>query len=162
MKAVTFKSTLTAIAAAATLASSLTVPVGTASAQILVVPGGPGIIDTTVPRAPGICRSNPTLCRPGPIVRPTTPRPAPAPAPAPRRSGGLSKDQLLGLGIVGGVIAGAAIANATRPREVIVQPQGNANAHVNWCFSRYRSYRTVDNTFQPYHGPRKQCISPYI
>lgn len=34
-------------------------------------------------------------------------------------------------------------------------------AHVDWCYSRYRSYREWDNTFQPYHGPRRQCLSPY-
>lgn len=33
--------------------------------------------------------------------------------------------------------------------------------HVNWCQSKYRSYRPSDNTFQPYHGPRKRCRSPY-
>jgi hypothetical protein len=35
------------------------------------------------------------------------------------------------------------------------------SAHAQWCFSRYRSYRTSDNTFQPYNGPRLQCRSPY-
>ena len=33
--------------------------------------------------------------------------------------------------------------------------------HVRWCYDRYRSYRHWDNTFQPYHGPRRQCVSPY-
>ncbi len=37
----------------------------------------------------------------------------------------------------------------------------NNSAHVNWCYNRYRSYRDYDNTFQPYRGPRRQCISPY-
>ena len=36
-----------------------------------------------------------------------------------------------------------------------------APAHIEWCLSRYRSYRAYDNTFQPYHGGRKQCWSPY-
>jgi hypothetical protein len=36
-----------------------------------------------------------------------------------------------------------------------------ANAHVNWCYAHYRSYRAWDDTFQPYHGPRRACISPY-
>jgi hypothetical protein len=31
---------------------------------------------------------------------------------------------------------------------------------VDWCYSRYRSYRAYDNTFQPYYGPRRQCIGP--
>ncbi|OWV78388.1 hypothetical protein ATY77_28775 [Rhizobium sp. R634] len=33
--------------------------------------------------------------------------------------------------------------------------------HEAWCYSRYRSYRAYDNTFQPYNGPRRQCIGPY-
>jgi len=36
-----------------------------------------------------------------------------------------------------------------------------ASSHVRWCHSRYRSYRAWDNTWQPYHGPRRQCWSPY-
>jgi len=35
------------------------------------------------------------------------------------------------------------------------------SAHVAWCYDRYRSYRERDNTYQPYHGPRRQCWSPY-
>ncbi|MDN2566132.1 BA14K family protein [Aquibium sp. A9E412] len=34
-------------------------------------------------------------------------------------------------------------------------------AHVRWCDRRYKTYRAWDNTFQPYHGPRKACRSPY-
>ncbi len=36
------------------------------------------------------------------------------------------------------------------------------DAHVAYCYNRYRSYRSWDNTFQPYHGPRRACRSPYI
>jgi len=36
-----------------------------------------------------------------------------------------------------------------------------SSAHVRWCYSRYRSYRASDNSWQPYHGPRRQCVSPY-
>ncbi len=35
------------------------------------------------------------------------------------------------------------------------------DAHVRWCYERYRSYRAWDNTFQPYHGPRRACVSPF-
>lgn len=35
-------------------------------------------------------------------------------------------------------------------------------AHYRWCEGRYRSYRRWDNSFQPYHGPRKPCVSPYL
>lgn len=34
--------------------------------------------------------------------------------------------------------------------------------HIRWCYKRYRSYRAYDNTFQPYHGPRRACRSPYL
>jgi hypothetical protein len=36
-----------------------------------------------------------------------------------------------------------------------------SGAHVEWCYNRYRSYRAWDNTYQPYNGPRRQCVSPY-
>lgn len=55
-------------------------------------------------------------------------------------------------------IAGAIIGGALN-NNVVVRPSGNA--HVQWCYNRYRSYRASDNSFQPYHGPRKQCYSPY-
>lgn len=32
-----------------------------------------------------------------------------------------------------------------------------SSAHVRYCYNRYRSYRAYDNTYQPYHGPRRQC-----
>lgn len=49
-----------------------------------------------------------------------------------------------------------------RPR--IVQrrvPVYVGDAHVNWCYARYRSYRAYDNSFQPNHGRRRVCVSPY-
>jgi hypothetical protein len=46
------------------------------------------------------------------------------------------------------------------PRRVYRAPVAG-NGHVRWCYSRYRSYRAWDNTFQPYNGPRRQCYSPY-
>lgn len=56
---------------------------------------------------------------------------------------------------VGGAIVGSAIAS----QPTYVEPSGNA--HVQWCYNRYRSYRASDNTFQPNSGPRQQCRSPY-
>ncbi|TPN39437.1 BA14K family protein [Mesorhizobium sp. B2-3-3] len=35
------------------------------------------------------------------------------------------------------------------------------DAHVQWCYDHYRSYRASDNTFQPNNGPRRECRSPY-
>ena len=58
---------------------------------------------------------------------------------------------------IAGAIIGGAIAG--QPPVRVVRPAGNA--HVQWCYDRYRSYRAYDNTFQPYDGPRRQCYSPY-
>lgn len=38
---------------------------------------------------------------------------------------------------------------------------GTVSAHIRWCQARYRSYRAYDNSWQPKHGPRRACISPY-
>lgn len=34
-------------------------------------------------------------------------------------------------------------------------------AHVEWCADRYRSYRPRDNSYTPYSGGRKECVSPF-
>jgi hypothetical protein len=59
-----------------------------------------------------------------------------------------------------GAIIGGAIANQPQPAPVYRERRGG-NAHVQWCYGQYRSYRASDNTFQPYNGPRQQCYSPY-
>lgn len=57
-----------------------------------------------------------------------------------------------------GVIIGGAVASQP-PRYA----DGGINPrHFEWCAARYRSYRAYDNTFQPYGGPREQCLSPYF
>lgn len=59
-------------------------------------------------------------------------------------------------------IAGAIIGGAvTQPQQPSVRPGRMSQSHVDWCFNRYRSYRVSDNTFQPYHGPRRVCNSPF-
>jgi hypothetical protein len=58
---------------------------------------------------------------------------------------------------IAGAIIGGAIANSNNNNYY----GGGGSAHVQWCYDRYRSYRASDNTFQPYNGPRQQCISPY-
>lgn len=55
-----------------------------------------------------------------------------------------------------GALISGAIVNSQQDR---VYEGGNA--HVRWCYNRYKSYRASDNTFQPYNGPRQQCRSPY-
>lgn len=34
-------------------------------------------------------------------------------------------------------------------------------AHQEWCAQRYRSYRPKTNTFTPYRGGQRTCVSPY-
>ncbi|WP_042995530.1 BA14K family protein [Bartonella quintana] len=34
--------------------------------------------------------------------------------------------------------------------------------HVDSCRARYRSYNKNDNSYQPFHGPRKQCLSHFF
>lgn len=60
------------------------------------------------------------------------------------------------MGFIAGAIAGQALSGPSysAPRRV-------GNAHIEWCYNRYRSYRASDDTFQPYNGPRKRCNSPY-
>lgn len=56
---------------------------------------------------------------------------------------------------------GVIIGNAIGQPAVRVRPGYTNPDHVAWCYDRYRSYRAYDNTFQPYHGPRRPCRSPY-
>lgn len=54
---------------------------------------------------------------------------------------------------MGAIIGGAIQQQQARP--------SYGGSHSSWCANRYRSYRAYDNTYQPYGGPRRQCISPY-
>jgi len=100
------------------------------------------------------------------------------------------RNTAIALGVLGGLAVGAAIADSNRRgyrrnynrhchpgychshsyrysnhrhgRPVRQRrPAYSGNAHVNWCYRKYRSYREYDNTFQPYNGRRRQCYSPY-
>ena len=41
-------------------------------------------------------------------------------------------------------------------------PAWLSQAHLDWCSSRYRSYRPADNSYAPYSGGRRKCVSPYL
>lgn len=65
-------------------------------------------------------------------------------------------------GIMGAIIGGAIIANEANRRDRRYRRRARrGDAHEDWCYRRYRSYRAWDNTFQPYRGRRRACISPY-
>jgi hypothetical protein len=68
----------------------------------------------------------------------------------------------LGLGVPLGYYGGYYDAPIYRPR---VYPRRvyrsyGGSSHTEWCYSRYRSYRAWDNSWQPYNGPRRECYSP--
>lgn len=82
-----------------------------------------------------------------------------------------SRDAFVG-GLVGGVVGGVIGSSHRRrapdvvyvePRRVYREPARvrGGNAHVNWCYSRYRSYQARSNTYVSYGGRVKQCYSPY-
>ncbi|MEI1249359.1 BA14K family protein [Rhizobium aouanii] len=55
--------------------------------------------------------------------------------------------------IIGGLAAGALLGGI-----IASQPRARAySSHAEYCYSRYRSYRAYDNTYQPNYGPRRQC-----
>jgi hypothetical protein len=35
-------------------------------------------------------------------------------------------------------------------------------AHIAWCSDRYRSYSADDDSYTPYGGGRRNCVSPYF
>ncbi|MEO1397349.1 MAG: BA14K family protein [Pseudomonadota bacterium] len=65
----------------------------------------------------------------------------------------------VGAAILGGVILGGIIAEANRRDRR--RTRRRDRLHLEWCYDRYRSYRAYDNTFQPYRGGRRRCVSPY-
>ncbi|MCJ8517571.1 hypothetical protein ABID21_000342 [Pseudorhizobium tarimense] len=64
-----------------------------------------------------------------------------------------------------GALIGGAIAAPPRYVHPVPAPVYRASGinprHYEWCSARYRSYDSYSNTFQPYHGPRRTCYSPY-
>jgi len=81
-----------------------------------------------------------------------------------------SRDAFVG-GLVGGVVGGVIGSSRRRSPDVVyVEPRrvyrepvyvNRGNAHVNWCYNRYRSYQARSNTYVSYGGRVKQCRSPY-
>lgn len=55
----------------------------------------------------------------------------------------------------------AANANGTNTRETGKENSALSQAHIAWCEQNYRSYKRATNSFTPYGGGSKPCISPY-
>lgn len=71
----------------------------------------------------------------------------------------------LGSAIVGAIVGGI-IVNQFQQSGRTHQHSGHSRSylsrsHIDWCHNRWRSYRVSDNSYQPYNGPRRVCVSPY-
>jgi hypothetical protein len=55
----------------------------------------------------------------------------------------------------------AAIPSENKPEPQSPADNAASAAHVAWCSDRYRSYRPGDNTYTPYSGGKRECVSPY-
>lgn len=55
-----------------------------------------------------------------------------------------------------------AVTGAIAPR-TLAEPEEPqlSEAHLDWCSSRYRSYRPRDNSYTPFSGGRRECVSPF-
>ena len=53
---------------------------------------------------------------------------------------------------------------ATSQQPATADPQAEQQlpvAHLQWCATRYRSYRRTENSYRSYSGELRPCISPY-
>jgi hypothetical protein len=83
-------------------------------------------------------------------------------------------DGVLAMGsFEGGVVGGESASEVDATETGSISPDGASTsdadtspllteAHLEWCSSRYRSYRPRDNSFTPYSGGRRQCESPFL
>lgn len=82
--------------------------------------------------------------------------------PAPRHPSRSGPD--LGSAIVGAIIGGVIVNQLHSGQQHRAPSRSGAylsHNHINWCHNRWRSYRVTDNSYQPYNGPRRICVSPY-
>lgn len=66
--------------------------------------------------------------------------------------------------LVDGVTTAA--LSAVEPEDEAETPENRAaarllTAHNDWCQRRYRSFDAASNTYSPYAGGRRECLSPY-
>lgn len=51
------------------------------------------------------------------------------------------------------------ISTAALPDDA--QPTRHSDDHVAWCRERYRSYQPESNSYTPYSGGSRECVSPF-
>jgi len=72
----------------------------------------------------------------------------------------------LGSAIVGAIVGGVIVNQLQQSNQYhppAPQQHGSylSRNHIDWCHNRWRSYRVSDNSYQPYNGPRRVCVSPF-
>lgn len=150
------KKVLNATIAAVIAVSAISANLGTASAEMILIKPqawNPGLKAPIKPLKPVI---------PGVLLPPGKKPPPPKP--------GKDNDNDLAvgaLGLLGGMIIGGAIANATQPAPAYAPtpayvPAAAIDAHIAWCSGRYRSYNIHDNTWIDLKGRLRNCVSPYL
>lgn len=79
------------------------------------------------------------------------------------RNGGYYRDRNLGGAVIGGLITGAIVGGVLNNSGPVYRDRvyRGGNAHVQWCYDRYRTYRASDNTYVPRVGQRAYCNSPF-
>jgi hypothetical protein len=90
-------------------------------------------------------------------------RVAPRPVASPSRAEANSRSDALAT--VRDSVPNPRVAASSRP-EMGGSAVGDARPemaaeHLDWCATRYRSYRPRDNSYTPFSGGRRQCESPY-
>jgi hypothetical protein len=56
---------------------------------------------------------------------------------------------------------GASVENAQQSASTVASPTNSSPDHRSWCQSRYTSYNSADDTYQPFSGgKRRTCMSP--
>ena len=62
---------------------------------------------------------------------------------------------------IGGVLLGAAIANSQNRNGGRRHRANQYEAHVDWCYNRYRSYNERTDKYRANSGRLRYCNSPY-
>jgi len=86
------------------------------------------------------------------------------PQAPPRQRSRSSGGPDLGSAIVGAIIGGVIVNQLHAGQQQHAPVRSGtylSHSHIDWCHSRWRSYRVSDNSYQPYNGPRRICVSPY-
>lgn len=92
--------------------------------------------------------------------------------PVSAKADGTEEEELVALGVAAGAAAvlvlGGLVTVARNRAPAQIEPlaysgvtPADSSAHSAYCADRYRSYDAATNTFQPYSGPRRACVSPF-